>query len=275
MRLTTRRAGGADLILQQARRAAGIVQNLLAFSRPAAAGEHEDRGGRDRGSGAARAADVTGRARHSREVRSATGSAAGPGRCAPSVASVHESDHKCRAIDRGCARQRNDRAFRSRGRGTIFASLSRTTARAFLRRIWGRSSTRFSRRSGPEAEAASALRFALRWSRNTAEESKSSQRPSTAPPFMCCCRLRRALPAPRPAMLLPPQRHRRYSGGDPLAGHTVLIVDDEEGIREIVQEGPNARGMKAEAVESAEAALALPQIEHVRRDRLRLQSPGD
>ena len=33
-------------------------------------------------------------------------------------------------------------------------------------------------------------------------------------------------------------------------------MDDEEGIREIVQEGLTARGMKAEAVESAEAALA-------------------
>jgi PAS domain S-box-containing protein len=41
-----------------------------------------------------------------------------------------------------------------------------------------------------------------------------------------------------------------------LRGHTVLIVDDEEGIREIVQEGLAARGMIVQAAESSEAALA-------------------
>jgi CheY-like chemotaxis protein len=35
-----------------------------------------------------------------------------------------------------------------------------------------------------------------------------------------------------------------------------LIVDDEEGIREIVQDGLSARGMNVQAAESAEAALA-------------------
>jgi two-component system cell cycle sensor histidine kinase/response regulator CckA len=40
-----------------------------------------------------------------------------------------------------------------------------------------------------------------------------------------------------------------------LRGHSVLIVDDEEAIREIVQEGLSARGMKVEAAESSEAAL--------------------
>lgn len=44
---------------------------------------------------------------------------------------------------------------------------------------------------------------------------------------------------------------------DSLAGHTALIVDDEEGIRDIVQEGLSARGMKVEAASTAEEALAL------------------
>ncbi len=43
---------------------------------------------------------------------------------------------------------------------------------------------------------------------------------------------------------------------EPLRGHAVLIVDDEESIREIVQEGLAARGMKVDAVESSEQALA-------------------
>jgi CheY-like chemotaxis protein len=41
-----------------------------------------------------------------------------------------------------------------------------------------------------------------------------------------------------------------------LRGHTVLIVDDEESIREIIEEGLSARGMEVHAVESSEAALS-------------------
>jgi CheY-like chemotaxis protein len=41
-----------------------------------------------------------------------------------------------------------------------------------------------------------------------------------------------------------------------LGGHSTLIVDDEEGIREIVQEGLSSRGMKVDALQSSEAALA-------------------
>jgi PAS domain S-box-containing protein len=44
---------------------------------------------------------------------------------------------------------------------------------------------------------------------------------------------------------------------DSLSGHSALIVDDEEGIREILQEGLAARGMKTESVGTAEQALAL------------------
>jgi PAS domain S-box-containing protein len=46
-------------------------------------------------------------------------------------------------------------------------------------------------------------------------------------------------------------------GSEALAGHTVLIVDDEESIREIVREGLLLRGMKVEEAESAEKALGL------------------
>lgn len=48
----------------------------------------------------------------------------------------------------------------------------------------------------------------------------------------------------------------RSSGGS-LAGHTALIVDDEEGIREVVQQGLSSRGMRVEAAGTAEEALAL------------------
>ncbi len=62
-------------------------------------------------------------------------------------------------------------------------------------------------------------------------------RPSSAP-----------APAPaKPASALP--------GAAALRDHSVLIVDDEEGIREIVQEGLSAHGMKVQAVGTSEAAL--------------------
>ena len=55
-----------------------------------------------------------------------------------------------------------------------------------------------------------------------------------------------AQPAARPAL----------PGSETLKGHTLLIVDDEESIREIVQESLSARGMKVHAAGSSEAALA-------------------
>jgi PAS domain S-box-containing protein len=54
----------------------------------------------------------------------------------------------------------------------------------------------------------------------------------------------------------PPVREKRSADGEILRGHTVLIVDDEEGIREVVEDGLAGRGMKVHAVESSEAALA-------------------
>ena len=45
------------------------------------------------------------------------------------------------------------------------------------------------------------------------------------------------------------------SGMDVLRGHSMLVVDDEESICEIVQEGLAARGMKVDGASSSEAAL--------------------
>jgi len=42
-----------------------------------------------------------------------------------------------------------------------------------------------------------------------------------------------------------------------LQGHSLLVVDDEDGIRELVSEGLGARGMAVETVASCEEALAI------------------
>jgi CheY-like chemotaxis protein len=46
------------------------------------------------------------------------------------------------------------------------------------------------------------------------------------------------------------------AGPASLRGHSALIVDDEEGIREVVQESLSSRGMQVHAADSSEAALA-------------------
>lgn len=46
------------------------------------------------------------------------------------------------------------------------------------------------------------------------------------------------------------------AGSEAVKGHSVFIVDDEESIREIIQEGLVARGMKVDTAANSEAALA-------------------
>src|SRR3984957_17326681 len=53
-----------------------------------------------------------------------------------------------------------------------------------------------------------------------------------------------------------PAATRPLAGSSPLHGHSVYVVDDEESIREIVQEGLGARGMMVEGASSSEEALA-------------------
>ena len=54
----------------------------------------------------------------------------------------------------------------------------------------------------------------------------------------------------------PPSLASAPAPADILRGHSVLIVDDEESIREIVAEDLSRRGMNVHAVESSEAALS-------------------
>ncbi|HVB86070.1 MAG TPA: PAS domain S-box protein [Candidatus Dormibacteraeota bacterium] len=53
-----------------------------------------------------------------------------------------------------------------------------------------------------------------------------------------------------------PDAVSKPKSSQPLAGRVVLVVDDEESIREIIQEGLSARGMNVHAVESCEQAMS-------------------
>jgi PAS domain S-box-containing protein len=61
----------------------------------------------------------------------------------------------------------------------------------------------------------------------------------------------------RPATGASPAGSAAPSCANGLKGHTVLVVDDEESIREIVQQGLAARGMIVRDAASSEAALSL------------------
>jgi PAS domain S-box-containing protein len=64
---------------------------------------------------------------------------------------------------------------------------------------------------------------------------------------------------PAPAMSAPIQRPAvaAPAGKAQLQGHSVFVVDDEESIRELVQEGLSGRGMIVEGASSSEEALTL------------------
>jgi PAS domain S-box-containing protein len=65
------------------------------------------------------------------------------------------------------------------------------------------------------------------------------------------------LPAVADDAVARPAAKALYAGTEILRGRSVLVVDDEESIREIVQEGLSARGVKVDCAASSEEALAL------------------
>jgi PAS domain S-box-containing protein len=62
--------------------------------------------------------------------------------------------------------------------------------------------------------------------------------------------------APPPATVPPAELAPALEAAAAASGHSVLIVDDEEGIREIVREGLAGRAMKVHSVGSSEEAIA-------------------
>lgn len=249
----------ADLILQQARRAASIVQNLLAFSRPASLGNTK-----------VGVAEVVQRAllaqRVSLSERKIRVKCEAPADLPPvegdaklltqvfanlitnaeqSIAAAHESG----TLDVSLSRLGNHVCvtFSDDGGGISPENLGKIFDPFFTTKR-------------PGGGSGLGLTICLAVVKEHGGRIEVESAPGRGATFHVLLPVAPGSPVAQACPSTPTlSKDAPLSGGDPLAGHTVLVVDDEEGIREIVQEGLTARGMKAEAVESSEAALAYLQ----------------
>ncbi|MGC2330845.1 MAG: PAS domain S-box protein [Candidatus Acidiferrales bacterium] len=245
----------ADLILQQARRAANIVQNLLAFSRPAALGNTKvglaeivervllaqrtslaERGIRVKCEAPSGLPQVEGDARLLSQVFTNLITNA-----EQSIAAVRESG----TLDVSLSRQGNHLCitFSDDGAGISPENLGKIFDPFFTTKR-------------PGGGSGLGLTICLAVVKEHGGRIEVESKPGHGATFHVLLPVAPGTPAAAAPVSPSSSEDTVFSNGDPLAGHAVLIVDDEEGIREILQEGLTARGMKAAAVESAETALA-------------------
>ncbi|MGA2510805.1 MAG: PAS domain S-box protein [Candidatus Acidiferrales bacterium] len=249
-----------DLILKQARRAADIVQNLLAFGRPAM-----------QGLTMLRIDDVV---REAVLLEKSTLSAKNievkfesPGDL-PAVA----GDRKLLAqVFRNIIVNSEQAISAARDHGVISVSLSRAGQGVRvtitddgigippenLEKIFDPFFT--TRRPGGGSGLGLAICLAVAKEHGGSIEVQSS--PGSGATFRvllpaAVASVPEAVPAAPVVQPVKPARAPAPAGSGALRGHTALIVDDEEGIREIVQAGLEGRGMKVHAADSSEAALA-------------------
>lgn len=248
---TTRRQ--IDLILQQARRAAAIIQNLLAFSRPAVQGRTK-----------LRLDDLL------REViRDSAALLAGKNvnvgfHAAADLPLVEGDPRLLSQIFSNLVTNAQQSISSARGRGTIDISLQSSNGRVCaivtddgpgipaenISKIFDP----FFTTKRPGGGSGLGLTIALAVVKDHGGTIEVASTPNGGAAF--CVYLpaaateakRQDIPA-SPVKAVP-------SANDALAGHTALIVEDEESIREIVCEGLSARGMKVHAVSSSEEALS-------------------
>ena len=246
----------ADLILQQARRAASIVQNLLAFSRPAALGNAK-----------VGLAEVVERVLLSqrkslseRNIRVNTDAAS-------DLPPVEGDARLLTQVFTNLITNAEQSIAAAKGSGTIEISLSRQGSHICATITddgggispdnIGKIFDPFFTTKRPGGGSGLGLTICLAVVKEHGGRIEVESEPGRGATFYVLLPVAPGTPAAaRPPEGAAASKAAPSSSGSPLAGHTVLVVDDEEGIREIVQEGLMARGMKAEAVGSSEAALA-------------------
>jgi len=239
-----------EIILQQARRAAGIVQNLLAFSRPPAQGRSKIQLG-----------DIVQRAlafhRPSLEQKKISVELDSPEGLPPM-----EGDPKLLTqVFSNIIANAEQAISAARGQGTLKIRLSTSNGNVsaaftddgpgippeIAAKIFDPFFT--TKRPGGGSGLGLTICLAVTKEHGGTIEVKSS--PGAGATF------RVVLPVP-----VEPGSARLAAGAGSLSndaalhGHSVLVVDDEDSIREIVHEGLSARGMKVGGAASSEEALA-------------------
>jgi PAS domain S-box-containing protein len=246
----------ADIVLKQARRAAGIVQNLLAFSRPSALASQKIRPEEILKKVLEQQTEALRQKNVSVEIKSAPDMPfieADP-RLLQQVfinLIVNAEQAISAAKDRGVIRivlshevGKVTFAFKDDGLGIPLDSLSKIFDPFFTTKRPG---------GGTGLGLTIALAIVKEHGGTIEVDSISGEG----------AEVRVILPAPVETDVVPEGavdlRHasktRTPPGSELLQGHSVYVVDDEESIREIVQEGLTARGMTVEGASSSEEAL--------------------
>lgn len=246
----------ADLILQQARRAASIVQNLLAFSRPAVLGNTK-----------IGVAEIVERALLAQRMSLGARGVHVKFEAPPDLPQVQGDARLLSQVFANLITNAEQSIAAARASGSLDISLSRQgndlcvtitdDGAGISPENMGKIFDPFFTTKRPGGGSGLGLTICLAVVKEHGGRIEVESKPERGATFHVLLPVAAGTPPATASPNAPTaSKTSADSDGDALAGHTVLIVDDEEGIQEIVQEGLNARGMKAEAVGSAEAALA-------------------
>jgi PAS domain S-box-containing protein len=242
-----------EIVLQQARRAAGIVQNLLAFSRPAVLGRSK-----------VHLKDLAQRALQFQETSLRQKNITVKFEAADNLPAIEGDARLLTQVFLNIITNAEQAISSVRDRGNLWISLACSGGNlitTFADDGPGISSENLDRifdpfftTKRPGGGTGLGLTICLAVAKEHGGKIEVQSSPASGATF------RVFFPVPVEDLPDAPTPVSRSIAGPPLSssliGHSALIVDDEDSIREIVQEGLSARGMKVEGAASAEEALS-------------------
>jgi PAS domain S-box-containing protein len=241
-----------EIVLQQARRAAGIVQNLLAFARPAAMGRTT-----------VRVDELVQRALQIQQASLQQKNIAVQYEAPPSLPTIVGDPKLLTQVFLNIITNAEQAISSVRDHGALKISLERsgeTLIATFLDDGPGISPENAGKLFDPfftTKRPGGGSGLGLTISLAVAKEHGGRIEAQSSSPGGAIFRVILPIPAedlPQPASQ--PETVRMAPAlAHVLRGHSALVVDDEDSIREIVQEGLSARGMAVEGAASAEEAL--------------------
>jgi CheY-like chemotaxis protein/two-component sensor histidine kinase len=237
------------IVLKQARRAAGIVQDLLAFSRPAASGREKIRLG-----------EIIQRVLEAQQPALRQGNIEVDFTEAPGLLPIEVDAKLLSQVFFNILANAQQAISNSKGQGKIRVAIQQRAGKLCASftddgpgippEIIGKIFDPFFSTKRPGGGSGLGLTISMAIAKEhggTIEAESSPGGGATISVLLPFSAVPVATPPPAPPA----------PGPSALEGRTVLIVDDEESIREIVHEGLAARGMKVESVSSAEEAFAV------------------